>query len=620
MTTYRRPRKFRWYTMPVNSKRLPSVAKLVSDWLDGMKPRMWVSAWSNQDWPFLARALIFCLYYPIGLPLTAVILALGLVYCILISAGYCLYCGMELCGVCCGWSPRGLLYHLRWLICYRWRKKRHGTAAEPKNQVKTVSVRRRERNLTLVLGTTMIREMDAVRSDEKGPLDPTELEMGLGWVRKDKKDGTSQKPPIHQTTIDQMKTCQLWRLPPEIRALIWMFVVGGGHVHIVRTQKRLVGVYCPAKDPTDPLHKDLCVSKMDKYDYYHDPSPWPMDRRPLSLLLTCRQIYSEAINLLYSTNTFAFSGPKTCELFFTHLLAPRRPYVSSIHLAPVFDNLDTPDRYNVRRGYSIRDPLRYWSTVISYLQAKPWNLTLTHITITPILNSWDAEAMNTPWDTKIIESIISKANRFGVIWKGSTTLTWCTAKPPVPIQSWGDVHWEDEKRLPSPLHMTLRRYDYRPKTQLMAFFCPMTVQCLHCENYTVIRRNTRDIAEVTVLEREESFVLSAEPSGPNASLESWVPVRKRYIMGHAPCSGWIEFQYDARETKKWTVTAGAREITEDEAKMNVLQQCHKMVVGICVQRLWDWTESGGNGTMMDQETLDRVYEQADPELLKGGLE
>ena len=101
-------------------------------------------------------------------------------------------------------------------------------------------------------------------------------------------DTTRKTKGLRQSTIDQLGYCDLWRLPFEVRELIWKYTVGGNHIHIVKVKGRLGSVYCPAEDPTDPLRRDLCT-KMGKQGLY-EKSAWPRDLRPLALLVSCRQV------------------------------------------------------------------------------------------------------------------------------------------------------------------------------------------------------------------------------------------------------------------------------------------------------------------------------------------
>lgn len=93
---------------------------------------------------------------------------------------------------------------------------------------------------------------------------------------------------VKQRTVDQLASCEFWKLPFEVREVIWKYAVGGNHVHVVKGRGRWTSVYCPAKDPTDPVHRDFCVRRDDAGFYVK--SAWPRDMRPLALLVSCRQM------------------------------------------------------------------------------------------------------------------------------------------------------------------------------------------------------------------------------------------------------------------------------------------------------------------------------------------
>ena len=100
---------------------------------------------------------------------------------------------------------------------------------------------------------------------------------------------TFARQSIHQTTIDQFGVCTLYRLPFEIRQMIWQYSIGRNHIHIVRRRRRLGHVVCPASDPTDPNRRDLCSLTLDPERFYV-PTAWPLDSRLLSLIRSCRQM------------------------------------------------------------------------------------------------------------------------------------------------------------------------------------------------------------------------------------------------------------------------------------------------------------------------------------------
>lgn len=93
---------------------------------------------------------------------------------------------------------------------------------------------------------------------------------------------------VGQKTVDQLGKCDFWKLPFEVREKIWKYAVGGNHVHVLKRRRRWGSVYCPAQDPADPTHRDFCTRR--EGDGCHVVSAWPVDMKPLALLVSCRQM------------------------------------------------------------------------------------------------------------------------------------------------------------------------------------------------------------------------------------------------------------------------------------------------------------------------------------------
>lgn len=110
------------------------------------------------------------------------------------------------------------------------------------------------------------------------------------------------KRPIGRT-FNSVKSGTLNKLPPEIRLLIFEHVLGGKVLHLVETDQGM------------DLRPCLCEDNVEAW--YHPC--WKITgpgsnlrtlRSMVPLLLTCRYIYSEAIEVLYTTNTFHFLRPR----------------------------------------------------------------------------------------------------------------------------------------------------------------------------------------------------------------------------------------------------------------------------------------------------------------------
>ena len=150
--------------------------------------------------------------------------------------------------------------------------------------------RKRKRRLTLGERKVAIRDELEVEPGVATVPDPGNYRV-VGAKKKRKLVYGCTATETGQLTIDQLGKSHFWRFPFEIREMIWKYAVGGHHIHIVRRRGRLGNVYCPADDPTDPLWRHLCLETRDEHGFYK-PTAWPVDVRPLSLLLSCRQMYS----------------------------------------------------------------------------------------------------------------------------------------------------------------------------------------------------------------------------------------------------------------------------------------------------------------------------------------
>jgi hypothetical protein len=98
-------------------------------------------------------------------------------------------------------------------------------------------------------------------------------------------------------------------LPLDVRMIIYDMVFGGMMFHIglePEPKNRILTHICLRPDATSDDNHQYCLAPTHKR-----PSSAPRDDYPqatglLPLLVTCRRIYSEAIDVLYSANTFDF--------------------------------------------------------------------------------------------------------------------------------------------------------------------------------------------------------------------------------------------------------------------------------------------------------------------------
>ncbi|KAL2065492.1 hypothetical protein VTL71DRAFT_3162 [Oculimacula yallundae] len=141
------------------------------------------------------------------------------------------------------------------------------------------------------------------------------------------------------------KTPLLELLPLEIRQKIWTLVVGG--------QKHCLGNLLPGSwDLRNGLQstcpdgracdkgctRDIC----EWVDNWNSPSRPPLTRHTrnhLRLLILCRQIYTEAIDIIYSSNTFVMYHASYMEYLPMTILPQRMNSISTLRLTCDFTGL-----------------------------------------------------------------------------------------------------------------------------------------------------------------------------------------------------------------------------------------------------------------------------------------
>ncbi|KAL9072672.1 MAG: hypothetical protein Q9157_005006 [Trypethelium eluteriae] len=148
---------------------------------------------------------------------------------------------------------------------------------------------------------------------------------------------SSKHATILQKTSSQQQSLLLQKLPIEVRLLIWEHCIGGELLHIVREPGRLGYVICPFWKFDLPLYSSsntfirestrTAIEEWASPNYTSNHICWsPQDADGLSyartresklfglnsvskraflpLLQTCRQVYSEALPIMYQTNVF----------------------------------------------------------------------------------------------------------------------------------------------------------------------------------------------------------------------------------------------------------------------------------------------------------------------------
>lgn len=133
---------------------------------------------------------------------------------------------------------------------------------------------------------------------------------------------------IEQYTASQKQCALLTVLPLDIRMMIYDLVLGGMYFHIgtshIDSSGRMLCFICQRPRGTADDDHQECLAPSG-----HRPSSAPREDYAqatglLPLLVTCRQVYSEAIETLYSSNTFEFWQNQVAFRFLKVMIPPQR--------------------------------------------------------------------------------------------------------------------------------------------------------------------------------------------------------------------------------------------------------------------------------------------------------
>jgi hypothetical protein len=149
---------------------------------------------------------------------------------------------------------------------------------------------------------------------------------------------------LSKSSIHPQTCALLTRLPVELRIMIYEEVLGHSILHVVSLPGRM-GVYkCPIPYPADSDYRRTCIPLKRTFStdgVRHPFLPasmgelYPKRSFPISqlpLLQTCRQIYVEAIDILYSTNTFDFEHPEYFIWFVRTIRPSKLATISSLQI------------------------------------------------------------------------------------------------------------------------------------------------------------------------------------------------------------------------------------------------------------------------------------------------
>ena len=132
------------------------------------------------------------------------------------------------------------------------------------------------------------------------------------------------EPEQHTYLQEQCKFLSM--LPLDVRMIIYDMVLGGMVFHITtnESKSRILSHICKRPDHiSDEDHQD-CFDTSAKRPSSAPRADYPQATGQLPLLVSCRRIYSEAIDTLYSANTFEFWENRVAFKFLKVMLPPQR--------------------------------------------------------------------------------------------------------------------------------------------------------------------------------------------------------------------------------------------------------------------------------------------------------
>ncbi|KAF7912061.1 hypothetical protein BELL_0299g00090 [Botrytis elliptica] len=182
-------------------------------------------------------------------------------------------------------------------------------------------------------------------------------------------------------------------LPLEVRMEIYKWVLGGKVLHIIRRKDKLSHVVCKCDRKDSDVgtrEEDACIVagcrgvKILGGSGVHERIG-ERSGSLIQLLQVCRRIYSEAISLLYSTNTFNFDSMESFISFSNEILPHRFDSITSVTLDFSFD---TSSLYNESSSNDVPRWERTWMIVGSMKSLKSLKATIIWPRIIP---AWSHE-------------------------------------------------------------------------------------------------------------------------------------------------------------------------------------------------------------------------------------
>ncbi|KUJ22029.1 uncharacterized protein LY89DRAFT_576892 [Mollisia scopiformis] len=146
-----------------------------------------------------------------------------------------------------------------------------------------------------------------------------------------RRSGCITPPSLVPQELDQIKS-PLFKLPEEILLLIYEQVIGNNVLHIVRRANHLGHATCSNK--SSGSHDDCQDLKCRGTKLPNGVSVQDGHGRDsfIPLLQTCRKIYVDAINVLYTSNTFDFDCMESLISFSTCIVPHRFDCIQNVQL------------------------------------------------------------------------------------------------------------------------------------------------------------------------------------------------------------------------------------------------------------------------------------------------
>lgn len=165
-------------------------------------------------------------------------------------------------------------------------------------------------------------------------------------------------PPI----ADLQEKCPIFLLPTELRIQIYTLVLGNRNIHLgleteddSRLSPYLRHYHCTHEQ------QDLFIEPWHECWYPRGGRPRDPVQKILSLLFTCRRVYSEAVGLLYSTNTFQLDNLHLFRYLYTLILPQRIQAMQNLVLILRFDKF--PLAPNVTEDNELSQAM-VWKTLL----------------------------------------------------------------------------------------------------------------------------------------------------------------------------------------------------------------------------------------------------------------